>query len=81
MENNRFYVSKANIGYVIRDRERTLPLPFSYLGRKYTEDVCEKINKRGIEYIYELYYIHKVAGKGYGKKYTEWREENDGMFK
>lgn len=77
---NRYYVSKASVGHVISDSERTLPLPFSYMSKNCAEIDCEKFNRIGIEAIYEAYYTYRVAGNGYGKNYTEWRKENDRMF-
>lgn len=76
----RYYVEKGNYGYVIRDSEKLLPLPFFYISIHNANRDCEKFNKFGTDAIMEEYYIHKIAGKGSGITYKKWKEENKHLF-
>lgn len=39
----RYYVEKGNCGYVIRDSEKLLPLPFSYISIHNANRDCENL--------------------------------------
>lgn len=85
----RYYVSETELGYVVYDVTRILPLPFLWCSRQYAEIACDEFNNRGHRAVAEYYYTHKVAGtrditlfKKQGKNpYEEWMKENGDMFK
>ena len=77
----RYFVDKGNIGYIIRDTQRTLPLPFNYFSRQYADEACMKFNECGYVAVAEYYYVHRVAGNGYNVTYKDWMDKNKDMFK
>lgn len=77
----RYYVTEGKIGYIIRDSERTLPLPFNFIGRQFADLACKEFNDRGHTAVAEYYYVHRVAGNGYNVTYKDWMDKNKDMFK
>lgn len=77
----RYFVDKGNIGYIIRDTEKTLPLPFNFISKQYADEACAEFNEGGHVAVAEYYYVHRVAGNGYGVTYKDWMAKNKDMFK
>lgn len=86
---DKYYVTKGNIGYVICEQSRSLPLPFMWSTSYAACIACEEFNKGGYRVVAEYYYVHKVAGTrdikpilAAGKNpYEEWMAKNGDMFK
>lgn len=86
---DRYYVVDTDTGYVVRDTERTLPLPFVWCSRSYAQMKCDMFNLCGHRAIAEYYYVSKIAGtrdiepyrKAGKNPYEEWMKEHGDMFK
>lgn len=86
---DRYYVLKGNIGYVICEQGRRMPLPFTYISKQYADEACYQFNQGGYRAIAEYYYVHEIAGKWdtkpileLGKNpYKEWMAKNGDIFK
>lgn len=86
---NRYYIATTDVGYVICDITRTLPLPFTFFTRNSAQRLCDKYNRLGHRAIAEDYYTYKVAGtrdlekfrKSGKNPYEEWMKEHGEMFK
>lgn len=85
----RYYVSKGNVGYVIYQEGRTIPLPFNYISLSGANEACLVFNNGGYKEVAKYYYIHKVAGnrdishmlKNGINPYEDWMKKNEDMFK
>lgn len=85
----RYFVTEKDIGHVIHDETRILPLPFLFCSRSNAQRVCDSFNQFGHREVAEYYYAHKVAGtrdieafeKSSKNPYREWMKEHGDMFK
>ena len=77
----RYFVDHGNVGYIIRDTQKTLPLPFTFFSKHIANIVCERFNEYGHREVAEFYYMHKIAGNGYNISYKDWIDKNGDMFK
>lgn len=76
----RYYVRETDLGYVIQDVNKVVPLPFTFMSKNRAFFKCYEFNKNGPQSVREFYYIAHVAGKGISKSYKEWMEKNKEMF-
>ena len=76
----RYYVRETDLGYVIQDVNKLIPLPFTFMSKNRALFKCYEFNKNGPQSVREFYYIAHVAGKGISKSHKEWMEKNKEMF-
>ena len=85
----KYSVQQTDVGYIIYQQGRNLPLPFNWISKQYADEACYQFNKGGYRAVAEYYYVHKVAGtrdisrmieKGINP-YEEWMGKNGDMFK
>lgn len=85
----RYFVNGTDMGYVIHDENRILPLPFLFCSENNAQRACDSFNQHGHREVAEYYYTHKVAGtrdiaaftKSGKNPYREWMKEHGDMFK
>lgn len=85
---DRYFVSEVNNGFIIRDLNRILPLPFLWISRQYAQEACNRFNILGHREVAKYYYVHKVAGerdlalfrKSGENPYEEWMKKHGDMF-
>lgn len=80
MDNQRYFVDTTDTGYIIKDTERTLPLPFNFISKQYADEACAEFNRGGARKVAEYYYVHKIAGNGDNLSFDKFMEENGNMF-
>ena len=85
----KYRVEKGEIGYIICEEGRSLPLPFTWISRQYADEACKEFNEGGHRAVANYYYVHEVAGTRDIKwmreagisPYQEWMSKNGDMFK
>lgn len=77
---DRYYVDHSGAGYVIRDSNRIMSLPFNYFSKQYADKDCKEFNEKGPVAVVEQYYISKIAGNGYGLSYEKFMTKNRHIF-